>query len=178
MQIFWLDRKATIRRLQAAVEALAQRYEEIEEVILFGSLARGEAAPGSDADLLVILRESDLPFLERSVRYRPAAAGLPVDVFAYRRAELEEMLANGNPLIEQALGEGISLFARRAAGEIDSGYEHRFLELYERFKEGAISLNYFAQELGLGLRGLYAELERRGLPSSNIPVEALQEDGD
>ena len=53
-------------------------YLEIEQVILFGSLARGEGAPVSDADLLVILSWSVQQFLERIPRYLPV--GLPVDV--------------------------------------------------------------------------------------------------
>lgn len=70
---------------------------------------REDAVPGSDADLLLILRESDLPFWERSARYRPAGSGIGVDVFAYTRKELDAMKATGNPFIAQALREGIEL---------------------------------------------------------------------
>lgn len=91
---------------------LTDRHPEIEQVLLFGSLARGDAVPGSDADLMLILRESSLPFLERSVRYRPVGVGLGVDVFAYTRAELEAMLSNGNTFVARALQESISLFER------------------------------------------------------------------
>lgn len=51
---------------------------------------------------------------------------------------------------------------------IDLGFEYRLRQLYERFEAGELSLEYFAQELGLGLRELYAALEERGLPTSNI----------
>jgi hypothetical protein len=40
--------------------------------------------------------------------------------------------------------------------------------LYKQFEAGEISLGYFANELGLGARDLYAALEERGLPTSNI----------
>ena len=51
---------------------------------------------------------------------------------------------------------------------IKLGFEHRFLQLYEQFQAGEISLGYFADELGLGVRDLYAALEQRGLPTSNV----------
>ena len=51
---------------------------------------------------------------------------------------------------------------------IDLGFEYRLRQLYERFEVGEFSLEYFARELGLNLRELYASLEERGLPTSNI----------
>ena len=51
---------------------------------------------------------------------------------------------------------------------IDLGFEYRLEQLYRQFEAGQISLEYFADELGLSLRDLYAALEERGLPTSNI----------
>jgi hypothetical protein len=62
-------------------------------------------------------------------------------------------------------GEGIAQFL---AELIDLGFEHRLQQLYQRFEGGEISLGFFAQELGLDVRDLYAALERRGLPTANI----------
>jgi predicted nucleotidyltransferase len=67
---------------------MAARHAEIERVALFGSLARGDAARGSDVDLPVVLSHSALPFLERISRYMPAGGGIGVDVFPYTREEL------------------------------------------------------------------------------------------
>lgn len=51
---------------------------------------------------------------------------------------------------------------------IDLGFEHRLEQLYRQFETGQISLRYFAGEMGLSVRDLYAALEERGLPTSNI----------
>lgn len=115
MHIFWLDRAEAVSRLRRAAEALAQRHTEIERVVLFGSLARGDAVPGSDADLLIVISASDLPFLDRSVRYRPEGVGLGVDVLVYTRAEVERMLAEGNRFVADALREGIVLLDAQTA---------------------------------------------------------------
>jgi len=64
--------------------------------------------------MLLILHESKWPFLERSVRYRPAQVGIGVDVFAYTRRELQAMLEANNAFIARALREGITLAKRDA----------------------------------------------------------------
>lgn len=48
------------------------------------------------------------------------------------------------------------------------GQVDRLRQLFEWFEAGEFSLEYFARELGLSLRELYAALEERGLPTSNI----------
>lgn len=92
-------------------------HSEIEEVILFGALARGDAVPGSDADLLMVLSDSSLPFLARMPAYIPASCGIGVDVFPYTRLELTRMLADKNPLVREALAMGIVLFRREGCPE-------------------------------------------------------------
>jgi len=64
--------------------------------------------------------------------------------------------------------EGSEGIAQFLAELIDLGFEYRLQQLYRRFEEGEISLGFLAQELGLGVRDLYAALERRGLPTTNI----------
>ncbi len=112
VKIKYLDKAGIRRRLDQAVGKLVRRYPEIERVVLFGSLARDDAVPGSDADLLVVLRESNLPFLDRFTRYLPNHCGIGVEVFAYTKAELEKMTHERNLFILDALREGETLFER------------------------------------------------------------------
>ena len=63
---------------------------------------------------------------------------------------------------------GSESVAQFLAELIDLGFEHRLQQLYQRFEHGEMSLGYFAQALGLGVRDLYAALEQRGLPTASI----------
>lgn len=112
VQITWLDRPAVLAATRKAVRALARRRPEVRRVILFGSMARGDAVPGSDVDLLLVLSESDASFLDRIPRYKPSGIPIGVDVFPYTEAELKRMLEEGNGFIKQALAEGVTLFQR------------------------------------------------------------------
>ena len=114
VKITWLDRRQAIENLRRSVSELAAARPEIETVILFGSLASGDAVPGSDADLLFILSDSDQPFSERIPHYIPSGCGIDVDVFPYTKKELEAMLAAGNRFVREALKQGLELFNRRS----------------------------------------------------------------
>lgn len=109
LKVFWLNRKETTRRLQIAMKALKERHPEIGRAVLFGSLERGDAVPGSDADVLVVLSATDLTVDERAAVYRPEGVGIPVDLFVYTRTELDGMLADGNRFVGRALAEGRDL---------------------------------------------------------------------
>ena len=112
VEVTWLDRAAVRKTVEGAVGRLVQDRPEIERVVLFGSLARGDAVPGSDVDLLVVVSDSDRPFLDRIAMYKPDGIPIGVDVFPYTEAELTSMLEDGNPLVSRALSEGIVLFER------------------------------------------------------------------
>ena len=77
----------------------------------------------------------------------------------------EEILRAAERRKAAGMGEDITQFL---AELIDLGFEHRLQQLYQRFAVGEISLGYFAKELGMGVRDLYAALEHRGLPTANI----------
>jgi len=100
-------REEVLERLRAFLRGMAERLP-VEEVWLFGSLARGEVHEGSDIDLLVI---GD--FRERF----PYRAGpllrmtdLPIQPFCYTREELEQMKQEGNPFVLTALRTGRRLW--------------------------------------------------------------------
>ncbi len=110
--VYSVDKVAVEEALARFVAACRER-EEILAVVLFGSFARGGFGVGSDVDLLLILRESPLPFLDRIPLYRPVDFPIDVDVFPYTLAELRA----GQPLAEEALRTGRILWQREGVDE-------------------------------------------------------------
>ena len=94
----------------AAAHGGARR--EIAEIRLFGSLARGAANPYADADLLIVLDATDLPFRDRLPRYKPMGSPLPLDVTVCTRDELARELAAGNRFVRHMVEDSILLYAR------------------------------------------------------------------
>jgi predicted nucleotidyltransferase len=67
---------------------------EVDEVVVFGSFERDTYAPGSDLDVLVVLRELPHSIRDRAGEYRPVRFPVPVDLFAFTRSELEARQAS------------------------------------------------------------------------------------
>jgi len=114
VQITWVDLPALLAALHERAERLCRERPEIEEILLFGSFARGDFTPESDVDLLVIVERSDTPFLLRADPYRDVFADLPFDVFpvVYTRGEVDQMQRQGNGFLRSALEHTIPLYQR------------------------------------------------------------------
>lgn len=98
--------------LNELLPVLVEEYDP-EQVILFGSMARGRVEEWSDLDLLIV-KETDEPFLDRSVRVALLCRAIVgVDYLVYTPAELAQMIERGNPFILEALREGQVLYDRR-----------------------------------------------------------------
>jgi predicted nucleotidyltransferase len=98
-----------MKDLKAVGREIKVAHPEVKKILLFGSLARNNGVPGSDADLLMILSFSDKPFLERIPEYLPSKLPVAIDVFPYTQKEINNMLAEGNTFIKRAMEEGIEL---------------------------------------------------------------------
>ncbi len=105
VRVFWLQREEAIKRLKSAAENLIMERTEVEEVVLFGSLNEGRAIPGSDADLLIVVKKKHET--EDYIDYF-ADVGIPCDLFCYTREELEE-----NDFARSAYQKGRVLARRR-----------------------------------------------------------------
>ena len=86
-------------------------------IILFGSIARGNAREGSDVDLLVI---EDAPFGEGRSRFREtvrinralAGFGIAKDILVCSIDEIERWRNSLNHVVAHALREGRNLYVR------------------------------------------------------------------
>jgi predicted nucleotidyltransferase len=101
-----------ISKLGELATTLGAERPEVVEIRLFGSLARGERNPHADADLLVVLEASDVPFRDRMPLYKPVGSPVPMDLTVCTREELEREIAAGNRFVRRVLAESVLLYAR------------------------------------------------------------------
>ena len=102
-----------LQRMTAAIVEAA----DPEQVILFGSRARGDAGPDSDVDLVVIETEPFGPGRNRraeSTRLSRALAEfrVPKDILVYSHDEAEYWRDSLNNVLARALREGKVLYER------------------------------------------------------------------
>jgi uncharacterized protein len=94
-------------QLSAAIQALALAAPEAEQIVLFGSHARGDADAGSDYDFLVIEptvsnRAREMVRLRRALRPLRLAA----DILVYSREEVTHWGHQPGTALYWALKEG------------------------------------------------------------------------
>ena len=104
------------QRVRAAVDEVVAATEP-EQVVLFGSFARGSAGPDSDIDLLVI---GD-PERQRGGKRTCARTGDEVDVFITDRASAELRRYSAVYLEGIALSEGRTVYAKDGKTAIRTG---------------------------------------------------------
>lgn len=93
VKVRFLNREKILSKLTILAKKLLALENNVVEVSLFGSLARGNYAPGSDADVLIILREDSRSFVDRIPEFLTyfSDVGVPVEVFPYTQEELNKM---------------------------------------------------------------------------------------
>lgn len=108
VKVFWLDRSLLKSRIAEAARNLSREHEAVVRIVLFGSVASGRALPSSDADILVIVRDTAVPFLDRATQFRGyfADVGVGTDLFVYTEPEVA---AGTIPIAAAALRDGIDL---------------------------------------------------------------------
>lgn len=105
VRIFWLDYPLITERLKEILEKFKD-YPEILEVWVFGSFAQLKAVPGSDIDLLLVMKESEKRLIDRIERYQDMFSdmGMSVDVFPYTIQESDL------PFVQNAKRTGICIY--------------------------------------------------------------------
>ena len=119
VKVTFLRAEPIIAALRDRAEKLLVANEEVVEVGLFGSLVRGNYCPGSDADLLVILRKDPRRFVDRLDEFliHFSSLGISVDVFPYTVEELQALKETG--LVKSALAERVTLAERNPVKSVN-----------------------------------------------------------
>jgi len=100
--------------LQQAVDRIAQRFDP-DKIILFGSAARDQEGPDSDADLLVVMSVKGSK-RQQAVQIDLALEGIPIpiDLIVATPEEVEKYRETIGTIIREAMHEGKVLYERAA----------------------------------------------------------------
>lgn len=83
-----------------------------EQILLFGSYAKGTATNDSDLDLLVVMK-TDAPQYQRSVAIRHLfwPPKTPMDIIVYTPEEIQRWNGTSNHIVTNAFSNGEVLYA-------------------------------------------------------------------
>jgi len=100
------------KEIESITVQIVEKYGP-ERIILFGSAARGEFAPDSDADFLIVKKDTPLYGADRIRELsRLIERNIAVDFLIYRPEELNQRMEMGDPFLKAVLEEGKVLYGR------------------------------------------------------------------
>ena len=98
------------KEIQNITKQIIEKYSP-EKIILFGSAARGDLHPDSDADFLIIKKDTPFYGADRIRQLsRLIKRNIPVDFLIYRPEEFKKRLEMGDPFLNAILKEGKILY--------------------------------------------------------------------
>lgn len=87
-----LDRERLLSELRSWAMDTLSSHPEVMRIGLFGSYARGDYAPGSDVDVLLLVRECEQPlWFLRPLAYDTSSLPVAVDLLAYTSEEARRL---------------------------------------------------------------------------------------
>ena len=98
------------KEIQSITRQIVEKFRP-EKIILFGSVAKGEWSSDSDADFLIIKKDTPLYGSDRIRELsRLIERNIPVDFLVYRPEEFDKRLKMGDPFLKAIVKDGKVLY--------------------------------------------------------------------
>jgi predicted nucleotidyltransferase len=107
VRIISIDRDELLARLREIAAQIRMERPEVEEVRVFGSIARGDQIGTSDVDVLIVVRDGEMGDSMEQVRSLYPYFDLPigVDLLVFSQEQLARRLQTGDPFLTQVWRE-------------------------------------------------------------------------
>jgi predicted nucleotidyltransferase len=106
----WPDAEKVDLAARRWAETMAGDRSDVLRIAYFGSYARGDWGVGSDLDLVVILQDSEKPFIARGLDFDLGDLPVPAELVVYTQAEWERMGEEGTRLYRTIETEGVWIY--------------------------------------------------------------------
>lgn len=107
IRLFRLDREKVMAELREYAKKTVEKGALA--VILIGSLARGNYTAYSDADIIIITKESHERPMDRAAKYMEPKASIDIEPRVYTIKEIREMIRNRARTVREIAEHGILL---------------------------------------------------------------------
>lgn len=107
----------TINKLKERL--IRELGDNIDSIVLYGSVARNEAREDSDIDILVVIEKDDLYKTVSDISYEvDLKNGTHTTIFWATPKELENYAKRGSPFLESVVEEGVILYDKGTFAKI------------------------------------------------------------
>jgi uncharacterized protein len=110
--LIWPDHQTVERAFTEWVLGKASTHPELLRAGFFGSYAKGNWGVGSDLDILLIVRETGISFIERGSSWDVRTLPVPAEIIIYTQEEWESMRERGERFSRQLSEEVVWIYER------------------------------------------------------------------
>lgn len=107
--IKWPDKKCVQQALQKWALEIKRKHSNVVRIGYFGSYARGDWGVGSDLDIIVIVKKSELPRERRAIPFDKENLPVPADLLVYTLDEWESLSASETKFTKMISREAVWL---------------------------------------------------------------------
>jgi predicted nucleotidyltransferase len=90
----WPDVRTVDKALRSWAKKLGEKHSNILCIGYFGSYAKGNWGVGSDLDLIIIVENSEKPFINRAAEWDTTKLPVPADLLVYTKSEWQSLLSH------------------------------------------------------------------------------------
>ncbi len=103
----WPTAESVLEALRAWAVTEARKRSDLVALGYFGSYARGDSGFGSDLDLVAIVEQHPLPFMERGCDWPTETLPVPTDFVIYTVAEWRKLQEEGGRFAQTLSSEAV-----------------------------------------------------------------------
>ncbi|MBI5286660.1 MAG: nucleotidyltransferase domain-containing protein [Deltaproteobacteria bacterium] len=108
----WPDASTVDQAVRRWAEEVVRTRRDVERIGYFGSYARGDWGVGSDLDLIIIVKYSNLSFERRAIEWDATGLPVPVETLVYTEEEWRLLGQGGGRFYQTVMREVVWVWER------------------------------------------------------------------
>lgn len=106
----WPDKQKVLNEAKLWAESVGLSDRNIVKIFCFGSICTGRWGVGSDLDILIILKETTVPFISRAMTFDASAISVPTDILVYTESEIATLSKEKDRFLDEIRKNSILLY--------------------------------------------------------------------
>jgi predicted nucleotidyltransferase len=108
----WPDKQKVLNEAKLWAESTGLGDRNIIKIFCFGSICTGRWGVGSDLDILIILKQTRVPFISRAMLFNASAISVPTDILVYTESEIATFADEKSRFMDEIQKNSILLYGQ------------------------------------------------------------------
>jgi len=109
----WPDKQKVLNEARLWAGSTGHGDENIVKIFCFGSICTSKWGVGSDIDILIILKQTTVPFISRARIFDASSISVPADILVYTQSEIATLSKEKGRFLDEIRKNSILLYRQR-----------------------------------------------------------------